>query len=426
MINSLPLVSVIIPTHNRRGFLRRTLDALETQTFPLKQVEVIVVADGCTDDTVEILHHYRGSFTLRVLEQSCRGPAAARNRGSAYASGELLIFLDDDIEAGPSLIEAHVNAHECRPGYVGIGYLPLHPTGRTDFFSIELRIWWEAMFHIMRQPGHRYTYRDLLSGNFSIETKLFNTMGGFDPAFWCHEDYEFGVRLIKAGISFIFASDAIGYHHEITDLGRSLQRKYDEGRADVLLGRRHPDLLPVLPLARFVLPSSSPSRLRRHLAFQWSSAGRVMVGGLRQTLRLLEMVRFRGYWRWILNMLLDYFYWLGVAEELHTEQSVTDFLQECLVHENESAPEAEIDLCKGLEAAERLLDAKRPAGAQIRYGQQWVGRIPSQSGAERLRGTHLRPILANQLARPLFKALALEGAIDLNVDSSQVLAACYL
>jgi hypothetical protein len=125
-------------------------------------------------------------------------------------------------------------------------------------------------------------------------------------------------------------------------------------------------------------------------------------------------------------MLLDYFYWLGVAEELHTEQSVTDFLQECLVHENESAPEAEIDLCKGLEAAERLLDAKRPAGAQIRYGQQWVGRIPSQSGAERLRGTHLRPILANQLARPLFKALALEGAIDLNVDSNQVLAACYL
>jgi hypothetical protein len=97
-----------------------------------------------------------------------------------------------------------------------------------------------------------------------------------------------------------------------------------------------------------------------------------------------------------------------------------------MVHENESAPEAEIDLCKGLEAAERLLDAKRPAGVQIRYGQQWVGRIPSQSGAERLRGAHLRPILANQLARPLFKALALEGAIDLKIDADRVLAVCSL
>jgi hypothetical protein len=65
-----------------------------------------------------------------------------------------------------------------------------------------------------------------------------------------------------------------------------------------------------------------------------------------------------------------------------------------------------------LEAAERRLDQERPDGAQIRLGPRTVGRIPPQPGAERLRGVHLRHILATDLAWPLLVALAGNDILD--------------
>jgi glycosyltransferase involved in cell wall biosynthesis len=417
-----PTVTVIIPTHNRCSALRQTLDALRDQTYPLQQVEVIVVADGCTDGTAEMLCHYEASFALHVIEQPGQGPAGARNCGAAQAKGRLLIFLDDDIESAPSLIEAHVRAHASQPDRVVIGYLPPVIQEPTDFFRIELRGWWEAMFQPMRQPGHRYGYWNLLSGNFSLEAELFARVGGFDPTLRCHEDYELGVRLIKAGASFTFAADALGYHHEVTDLNRSLQRQYQEGRADVMIGRRYPELCPSMPLAHFWEPWSSLSRRLRSLAFAWPEGGDRLAASLRCILDLLEWMRLRGRWRRLLNELLDYWYWRGGAEELGTRRALASFLQGGPGRVDEGGHEIELDLREGLETAERRLDEERPAGACIRYGQQPVGRILPQPGAERLRGTHLRPILATDLAWPLLMALALGEATGEAIGTHRLLA----
>ena len=71
----------------------------------------------------------------------------------------------------------------------------------------------------------------------------------FDEALECHEDYELGLRLIAAGARLRYVSEAAGWHHEHTTLEGALRRKRDEGRADVVLAGRHPDLAPVLPLS---------------------------------------------------------------------------------------------------------------------------------------------------------------------------------
>jgi glycosyltransferase involved in cell wall biosynthesis len=407
---NVPIISVIIPTHNRSTSLRRTLDALRTQTYPLQQVEVLVVADGCTDGTVEMLRRYSAPFVLRVIEQSGQGQAAARNQGAIHAIGRLLLFLDDDVEPTPSLIEAHVRAHQRRSGQVVIG--PYPPVLQSaSFFHIELRAWWEAKFHAMRPFGHRYTYRDLLSGNLSLEAKLFARVGGFALNLRVHEDYELGVRLIKAGTYLTFAADALGYHHETSEPNRSLQRKYQEGQADVMIGRRYPELRPSMPLAHSWESRSSLSRRLRALAFAWPEGGDRLAASLRSTLDLLEWMRLRSHWRRLLHALLDYWYWRGVAEELGTRRELASFLQYGLVRADESVHEIELDLREGLEAAEQRLDEERPMAARLRYGQHPVGLIPSQPGAEALRGVHLRPILANALAAPLLEALALEGVI---------------
>jgi len=407
-----PTISVIIPTHNRRASLRRTLDALCTQTYPPQLVNVLVAADGCVDGTVEMLRRYTAPFGMHIIEQQGQGPAATRNHGAAHATGRLLLFLDDDVKAVPSLIKAHVTAHQRGPGQVVIGYLPPVLESQAGFFRIQLRLWWEAMFDAMRQPGHRCSYRDLLSGNFSLAAELFARMGGFDPTLRCHEDYELGMRLIKAGASFTFAADALGYHYEMTDLDRSLRRKYQEGQADVLLGSRHPELRCMLPLARFRVPRSPLSRLLYALAFAWPGGGDLLAIRLRHLLDLLERARLRSRWRRLLDDLLGYWYWRGVAVELGSRRALAGFIEGGLSPVDEGGDEIEIDLRQGLKAAERQLDETRPSGVHIRYGRQSVGRIPPQPGVEALRGVHLRPVLATDLAMPLLKALALEGSTD--------------
>ena len=87
-----PLVSVIIPTYNRGWVLREAIDSVLAQYF--KDFELIVVDDGSTDNTGEILYSY--DQDLIVLRQSNRGVSAARNRGIALARGRLIAFLDSD------------------------------------------------------------------------------------------------------------------------------------------------------------------------------------------------------------------------------------------------------------------------------------------------------------------------------------------
>ena len=292
---------------------------------------------------------------------------------------------------------------------------------------------WDAMFDRIPEPGHRYTFHDLLSGNLSLRAELFARVGGFDTAFpnCGGEDFELGLRLLKLDVTLAFAPDAIGDHHETRDLKGLLQRKHQEGRADVLIAARHPEILPMLPLSNFEQPFSRLSRILRSLAFKNPKAGDALTYALRRNLKLYERARMRSRWRRTVDAVLDYWYWRGVAEEVKTPQRLTDLLRReqtrdaCGGHgtsDGAGEPDIEINLDEGLEAAERLLDEKRPTSARLRYGKHFVGQLPAMPGAERLRGAHLRPILAKEMGWALFEALATERGIAGANDLDRLLA----
>ena len=412
MSQNLCPVSVIIPTHNRSASLRRTLDALCLQTYPHENFEVLVVADGCIDDTVEMARAYKAPYTLHVLEQEGKGAAAARNSGAAHASGKLFLFLDDDVVPTPSLMEAHVLAHEDQMERVVIGPYPPVLQGVTEFVHIQKRLWWGSKFHALLQAHHRYTYRDMLSGNFSIKAELFEGIGGFDATIRdCGgEDYEFGVRLIKAGASVTSTPAALAYHyeHETTDLDRLLKRARQEGYADVQIGRRHPELRLSLELASFEELTPLVNRTFRKLALDRPTIGDYVARRLYGFLGLFERLRLRGFWLRLYALLFRYWYWRGVGEELGGQRALAGFLQGGYAYLDYIDDEIELDLRKGLEEAVRRLDEKRPASARILYGEHTVGWISPQPGAEPLRGPHLPFALATRFARPLTKAIAME------------------
>src|SRR5579871_5778539 len=93
-------LSVVVPTYNRKDSLRRTLDGLAKQTYPFADFEVVVVSDGSTDGTTEMLADYvkTAPYSLRSVLQANGGPSKARNRGIQEAQHEVIVFLDDDVE----------------------------------------------------------------------------------------------------------------------------------------------------------------------------------------------------------------------------------------------------------------------------------------------------------------------------------------
>ena len=93
----MPTVSVVIPTYNRKQVLAKTLEALDGQTLDAGLFEVIVVDDGSSDGTGELVESFQGGFDLRCERCQNGGLAAARNRGLALATHDVVVFLDDDV-----------------------------------------------------------------------------------------------------------------------------------------------------------------------------------------------------------------------------------------------------------------------------------------------------------------------------------------
>ncbi|HEY7568973.1 MAG TPA: glycosyltransferase family 2 protein, partial [Gemmatimonadaceae bacterium] len=143
-----PRISVVTPTHNRPQSLLRLLHALRDGTFPAADFEAVVVADGCSDDTVARARAEPLPFRLTVLEQNPgRGAAAARNLGVQHAQGELIVFLDDDIEPSLGLLTEHWREYEksVLPSVVVGPPLPVR-TGQPGLHNIAAWGWWERQF----------------------------------------------------------------------------------------------------------------------------------------------------------------------------------------------------------------------------------------------------------------------------------------
>ena len=418
MTYTTPRAAVIVPTHNRRAQLGRTLDALERQTCGPETFEVIVVANACTDDTAAAVtaRRERTPLLIRLVERPDPGASGARNAGAEKTHADTLIFLDDDIEASPGLVAAHLEAHlRCGrargPGCVVIGYLPAALQPERDLFAMTLRAWWEAMFDLMRGAGHRFKYTDLLSGNFSVPRELFFAVGGFDTRYRCHEDYELGYRLLQAGAEFVFAERAAGVHADRSRIAEACSRKRAEGYADVQLSQQHPELRTGLLLAR-------PLTLKQQ-AFWWSAFHAPRVGDaaaqtLVDLLPAFERLGLRMTWLRVLYAVFGYWYARGLADALPRFSELPHLLDGAWEDRTRrDADRLAVSLDEGVEAAERVLDDARPMAASLQIGHQEFGELAYQPGAERLAGRHMRQNLTTVLHRHYVQALIDGGRLSI-------------
>ena len=405
-------VSLIVPTHNRCYSLIRLLDMFENQTYPLNMLEVIIVADGCIDKTVALLKEHNASYSLRYIEQDGHGAATARNSGAQSANGEILIFLDDDIEPCNDLIMAHVQAH-INENTVVIGYLPMDMPKKATLLQISLANYWEQKYSLMADPYYRFGYSDLLSGNFSVSAELFKKVNHFDSEFRCREDYELGARLIRAGAEFVFSKNAWGLHRdESNTLERSFQRKRDEGKADVLFASKHPALFPLLTLSAYSNKTGLGRKLLFGSAFNKAPVTDRIALSMTAVLRFLERHKQRSYYQRLNGKLQKYWYLRGISDAVKTKKNWDDFIQQFKPSLEPLSINIQLDLKQGLPHAVKQLDDLRPDSVSIHFGNHFIGEIFARPGYERLKGKHLHRILLHEFPHTLVQALMIERVIN--------------
>ena len=277
----MPDLSVIIPTYNNRETLRRTLDAIAAQDFPRDRYEIVVLDDGSTDGTPDMVHTYQAPVDVRYQRQENRGRAAARNAGSRLARGRILVYLDSDIIARPDMLSRHMRYYEQRNGPIGVqGRTLVHPDSKTTPFmkTKELLPDLTPRRKLDLSPYH------VITRNLSIRAEDLWAVGGFDESFpgYGWEDIELGLRLHARGVRFFYDPQAIGYHYDVETPERSREKLRQAGEGAVYFWNKHErraglgfflEIHPaVLPLKWLVYRSGLFGRpIRRLLA--WAERG---------------------------------------------------------------------------------------------------------------------------------------------------------
>ncbi|EGV18554.1 glycosyltransferase family 2 protein [Thiocapsa marina] len=409
-------VSVIIPTHNRSESLSRSLFALSRQTLG-EPFEVIVVADGCTDDTGSRVSDLVLPYSFRYLEQAPAGPAAARNRGAEDARADILLFLDDDMEAAPALIDSHLKAHRAFPGGLVQGYFPISVgADRRDFLMRSTAAWWGRFFADLSEPGHRFRFTEICTGNLSVPRDLFISIGGFNPDFHnkAGEDFDFGARVLRRGLHVRFVRNAFSWHHDRPTLPRSLSRARAEGRGHVLILGKDPSLTRALPLGH------RPHGRLRQIAFKLSWGPRVPADFFSLCLRLLWFaavrLRLRKVARRCYLGLHALHYWFGVRDELGTFPVWQRLVQDAPIHAD-AEREIDIDLKQGWQVLEVLLQEVRPDAVRLWYGDHPLARVAPEFGMEALGYDQVRAYILDHLSLQLLGIRLLEpqdaaGVVD--------------
>ena len=106
-----PKISVLLSTYNGADYLKLTLESIVHQTLPADDYEVILINDGSTDNTSDVVESFIERLPIRYFYHDNQGLAASKNRGIHEASSPLILFQDDDDIAAPDLLEEHLKAH---------------------------------------------------------------------------------------------------------------------------------------------------------------------------------------------------------------------------------------------------------------------------------------------------------------------------
>lgn len=240
-----PLVSVVIPAYNEEDYIRRCLETLQAQSW--KRLEVIIVDDGSTDRTRDIVKMLaRKDKRITLLTQQHGGPGRARNLGAKRARGDIIVLVDADMEFDKDYIRNLI-----QPILRGEGIGSFH---RVEHVANKDNLWARCWGSKRVDPASAPRKGDIFR---AILRKEFLRAGGFDPKTGTFDDQTLSERL---GATSIGVDDAVCYHHNPTTLAEAFHHVKWIGGSFV----------------------QKPDSLKRHVVKRWrliAAAGALTLAG---------------------------------------------------------------------------------------------------------------------------------------------------
>lgn len=221
-------------TYNRAALLVRVLEACFEQTAAGADYEVVLVNDGSSDRTPDVIAaaRRRATCAFTVIDQANAGLARGRNAGIAASRGERIIFIDDDVLPVPTFVAEHLKTHAAHP----------HDIIRGAVLNTE-------SFDDLPPPIYslkNYSGNFFWTSNVSVPLATMREIGGFDETFseYGWEDIDVGLRLRSRGLKSILNTHAIAFHYKPRPRASNVEGMIRQARAQartaVQLAKMHP------------------------------------------------------------------------------------------------------------------------------------------------------------------------------------------
>jgi len=237
----LPSVSVVIPMRNEAKILKRCLRAMERLDYPEDLLEIVIVNDGSTDNTRELILGTNWSFNYKYIETEGVGVSKARDIGVKRASGDFIAFTDADCIAGPDWIKSLIEPFD--DNVAAVGGPNVTPEDDKPFAKCV-----GLALSFLSKPGARYAYEgDSIheihhnpTCNVMYRKSVLEEVGGFNHDLVTTDDEELDYRIRKRGYKIIYTPFARVRHYRRPNWRKYVRMAYYYGLGRMQSTKLHP------------------------------------------------------------------------------------------------------------------------------------------------------------------------------------------
>ena len=229
------LISIIIPAYNSEETVGKTIESLLKQNYPKKNYEIIIVDDGSTDRTIDIVKKFKN---VRLIKQKHKGPAAARNLGVKHAKGDIVLFTDADCVPSKNWIKNMIKPFKNKKI---VGVSGSYKTLNKDKLIARFAGYEIADRHESMKKEKNIDFIGTFSAGY--RKNIFLKFCGFDESFpiASGEDPELSFKISKAGLRMVFQPEAFVHHRHPETLQKFLKQKFWRAYWRLVLYKKHTD-----------------------------------------------------------------------------------------------------------------------------------------------------------------------------------------
>lgn len=317
--------SIVIPSHNRKEQLSRALGHIASLNYPAESLEVVVMLDGCTDGSAQMLKELAATFPFKLswVEQKQGGPSSARNAGVLKAANEYILFLDDDVMCTPNLAQEHYRSHIENPDTVVVGPMSKPEDSRGPVWVRWEEALLEKQYKDIIRGRYKFSARQFYTGNCSLKREWIIEAGMFDETFKRYEDVELAYRLAQLNLGFEFNPEAIGYHYPKRSFKSWVNMHYLYGRYAVKIDRDKGSL-DMINISK--VEFQGRNKITQLLAKGLLNHKTLQTGFVYTFMRLAQLfglVKQDRISSQLLSSVANVLYWQGFNDELHGNSKAT-------------------------------------------------------------------------------------------------------